>query len=166
MIDNFTVQHCEHASAHSFEAVVAAFEAETGSVEDPATIPREVAAATSQADFEARIRAYEGRSGFMRFLTNDHGAWMSWMGTKAKIRSYIIGNPLIAQTMISHDPGVGLNVPIRVMIYQTASGETRLAYDLPSSLMSRLHNDEVSAAALKLDAKLRALALIATGVAA
>jgi uncharacterized protein (DUF302 family) len=166
VIDSFTVQHCEHASRRSFEAVVAAFEAELGSVEDPAIIPREVAAATSQADFEARIRAHEGRSGFMRFLSNDHGAWMSRMGVEAKIRSYIIGNPLIAQTMITHDPGVGLNVPIRVVIYQTASGEARLAYDLPSSLMSRLHNDDVSAAALKLDAKLRALAELATGATA
>jgi uncharacterized protein (DUF302 family) len=166
MIDSFTVQHCEHVSQRSFEAVVAAFEAELGSVEDPAIIPREVAAATSRADFEARIRAYEGRSGFMRFLTNDHGAWMSRVGVEARIRSYIIGNPLIAQTMITHDPAVGLNVPIRVVIYQTASGEARLAYDLPSSLMSRLHDDEVSAAALKLDAKLRALALLATGATA
>jgi uncharacterized protein (DUF302 family) len=68
--------------------------------------------------------------------------------------------------MITHDPGVGLNVPIRVVIYQTQSGEVRLAYDLPSSLMSRLHNDDVSAAALKLDAKLRALAVLATGATA
>jgi uncharacterized protein (DUF302 family) len=166
MIDSFTVQHCEHVSRRSYEDVVAAFEAELGSVEDRAIIPGEVAAATGQADFEARIRAYEGRSGFMRFLVNDHGAWMSRMGMKAKIRSYIIGNPLIAQTMIAHDPGVGLNVPIRVVIYQTASGEARLAYDLPSSLMSRLHNDDVSAAALKLDAKLRALAALATGATA
>jgi uncharacterized protein (DUF302 family) len=100
----------------------------------------------------------------MRFLTNDHGAWMSRVGVEAKIRSYIIGNPLIAQTMITHDAGVGLNVPIRVVIHQTASGEARLAYDLPSSLMSRLNNDEVSAAAIKLDAKLRALAELASGV--
>jgi uncharacterized protein (DUF302 family) len=102
----------------------------------------------------------------MRFLTNDHGAWMFRVGVEARIRSYIIGNPLIAQTMIIHDPAVGLNVPIRVVIYQTASGETCLAYDLPSSLMSRLNNDEVSAAAIKLDAKLRSLAVLATGVAA
>jgi uncharacterized protein (DUF302 family) len=68
--------------------------------------------------------------------------------------------------MITHDPGVGLNVPIRVLIFQPASGEVRLAYDLPSSLMSRLNNDGVSAAAIKLDAKLRALAVLATGVAA
>jgi hypothetical protein len=91
MIDSFTVQHCEHVSQRSFEDVVAAFEAELGSVEDPAIIPREVAAATSQADFEARIRVYEGRTGFIRFLTNNHGAWMSRVGVEAKIRSYIIG---------------------------------------------------------------------------
>jgi uncharacterized protein (DUF302 family) len=166
MIDRFTAQHCEHVSQRSFEDVVAAFEAELGNVEDPTIIPREVAAATSQADFEARIRAYEGRSGFMRFLTNDHGAWLSRVSVKAKIRSYVIGNPLIAQTMITHDPAVGLNVPIRVVIYQTASGEARLAYDLPSSLMSRLNNDDVSVAAVKLDAKLRSLAVLATGAAA
>jgi uncharacterized protein (DUF302 family) len=68
--------------------------------------------------------------------------------------------------MITHDLGVGLNVPIRVLIYQTVFGEVRLAYDLPSSLMSRLNNADVSAAALKLDAKLRALAELATGTAA
>ncbi len=102
----------------------------------------------------------------MRFLTNDHGAWMGRMGTDAKIRSYVIGNPLVAQTMITHDPGVGLNVPIRVVIFQTSTGEVRLAYDLPSSLMSRLHNEDVSDAALELDAKLRALAELATGAVA
>ncbi|MEI9924848.1 MAG: DUF302 domain-containing protein [Bradyrhizobium sp.] len=166
MIESFTVQHHEHVSQRSFEEVVAAFEAELGSVEGGEIIPREVAAATSPADFESRIRAYEGRSGFMRFLTNDHGAWMSRVGVDARIRSYIIGNPLIAQTMMRHDPGVGLNVPIRVLIFQTPSGEVRLGYDLPSSLMSRLNNDDVSAAALKLDAKLRALAVLATGASA
>ena len=166
MIESYSVQHCEHVSQRPFEAVVAAFEAELGSVEDPALIPGEVASATSQADFEARIRAFEGRSGFMRFLTNDHGAWMARIGAEAKIRSYVIGNPLLAQTMITHDPGVGLNVPIRVVIFQAKTGEVRLGYDLPSSLMSRLRNDKVSAAALKLDAKLRALAEHATGATA
>jgi uncharacterized protein (DUF302 family) len=166
VIDSFTVQHHEHVSQRSFDDVVAAFEAELGSVEGGEILPREAAAATNPADFETRIRAYEGRSGFMRFLTNDHGAWMSRVGVPAKIRSYIIGNPLIAQTMMRHDPGVGLNVPIRVLIFQTPSGEVRLGYDLPSSLMSRLHNDDVSAAALKLDAKLRALAVLATGATA
>jgi uncharacterized protein (DUF302 family) len=165
MIDSFTVEHHEHVSRRSFADVVAAFEAELGSVEDGA-IPREVAAATSRADFETRIRRFEGRSGFMRFSTNDHSAWMARMGADAKIRSYVIGNPLVAETMITHDPGVGLNVPIRVAIFQTSMGDVRLAYDLPSSLMSRLRNEHVSAAALELDARLCALAELATGAVA
>jgi uncharacterized protein (DUF302 family) len=165
MIDSYTVQHCEHVSQRPFEAVVAAFEAELGSVQDGA-IPRDVAEAANQADFEARIRAHEGRSGFMLFLVNDHGAWLTRVGMAAKMRAYTLGNPLIAQTMIAHDLGAGLNVPVRVVIFETASGEVRLAYDLPSSLMSRLNNDKVSAAAIKLDAKLRALAQLATGAAA
>lgn len=166
MIDSFTVQHCEHVSKRSFEDVVAAFEAELGDIRNPTIIPHEVAAATSAADFESRIRTYEGRSGFMRFLMNDHGAWMGKFGKHAKIRSYIIGNPMVAKTMITHDPGVGLNVPVRVVIFETATGEVRLAYDLPSSLMGRLNNDAVSAAAHKLDTKLVALAELASGASA
>ena len=66
-----------------------------------------------------------------------------------------IGNPLIARTMVEHDIAAGLNVPVRLMIYEdAASRTTRLAYDLPSSLMSGLQNEKVAAAAKKLDAKL------------
>ena len=163
MIDSYFVQHYEHVTERTFEAVVEAFEAELGSVEGGDIFTREVAAATDPADFEARMRRYEGRSGFMRFLTTDHGAWLLRVGMHAKVRMYTIGNPLVARTMITHDVGVGLNVPIRVLIFQAATGQVHLAYDLPSALMSRLHNEAVSAAALKLDAKLRALAELATG---
>ncbi|MGJ0620195.1 MAG: hypothetical protein ACR65Z_05705 [Methylocystis sp.] len=73
MIDSFTVEHYEQFNHRSFEDVAAAFEAELGSVEDGAIL-REVGAAKNRADFKTRIRRYEGRSGFMRFLINDHGA--------------------------------------------------------------------------------------------
>ncbi len=53
MIDSFTVEHYEHVSHRSFEDVVAAFEAELGSVEDGA-IPREVAAALDRLGRDTR----------------------------------------------------------------------------------------------------------------
>jgi uncharacterized protein (DUF302 family) len=165
VIDEFIVRHYEHVSARSFDEVVAAFDAAVGSVEDGA-FRKEVARAENPAEFEARVRARAGASGFMRFLTVDHGAWLSQIGVVAKARMYTIGNPLIARTMITHDLGVGLNVPIRLMIYEEASGTVRLVYDLPSSLMSRLRNEEVAAAARKLDAKLIALAELATAASA
>ena len=86
------------------------------------------------------------------------------VGLNAKARMYTIGNPLIAWTMLEHDVAAGLNVPLRLMIYEEpATRTTRLSYDLPSSLMSGLKNKKVTVAAKKLDAKLISLALHATG---
>ena len=102
----------------------------------------------------------------MRFDTFDHGAWLRLIGQSAKAVLVILGNPLIARTMLQHDIRAGLNVPVRLLIYEHSDGTTRVAYDLPSSLMSDLDNADVSAAAAKLDAKLFALAQAITGVGA
>jgi uncharacterized protein (DUF302 family) len=162
MRQTYTVQHNEHITERGFDEVVRIFEAAVGSVEEGgfgeiAGPPRSV------AEFEERVRSREGSSGFMRFLTIDHGGWMSLYGSSTRSRMYTIGNPLIARTMLQHSTAAGLNVPIRVLIYEDIeSGTTRLAYDLPSSLMSVLGNEEVTEAAKKLDEKLIALARHAT----
>jgi uncharacterized protein (DUF302 family) len=159
----YTVQHNEHSTRRGFDEVVYSFEAASGSVEDGA-LSKIATSSRSAAEFEERVRSREGSSGFMRFLTVDHGGWMSHYGSNARSRMYTIGNPLIARTMLRHSVAAGLNVPIRLLIYEDLESKTtRLTYDLPSSLMSVLGNDEVTAAAKKLDAKLIALAVHATG---
>src|SRR6266550_2394437 len=159
----FTVHHNEHVSSRSFEEVVNAFESAVGSVDDTAFTVLLATMKTAE-EFESQVKSRENTSGFMRFLTVDHGAWMTRVGLKAKARMYTIGNPLIARTMLEHDIAAGLNVPVRLMIYEEAvTRTTRLAYDLPSSLMTGLQNEKVAAAAKKLDAKLIALAVHATG---
>jgi uncharacterized protein (DUF302 family) len=155
--DSFKVIHVEYPSTKPFDEVVSAFEAATGDIEDGA-FARELAQSGSPADFEKRMQDREGDSGFMRFLMLDHGAWLTFNGQKARCRLYTLGNPLIARTMLRHAIEVGLNVPIRLIIFETAAGEVRVGYDLPSSLMSRLANSDVMEAASKLDAKLQALA--------
>ncbi len=163
MRTNFTVHHNEHVSSRSFEEVVRAFESAVGSVEDIG-FPAVLAATKTADEFESQVKSREGTSGFMRFLTVDHGAWLPRVGLNARARMYAIGNPLIARTMLEHDIAAGLNVPVRLMIYEEpASRTTRLTYDLPSSLMSGLKNKKVTAAAKKLDAKLIVLAVHATG---
>ena len=163
MRTTFTVHHNEHVSSRPFEEVVNAFESAVGSVEDTG-FPALLASTKSAQEFETSVHSREGTSGFMRFLTVDHGAWLARVGLNARARMYTIGNPLIARTMLEHDIAAGLNVPVRLMIYEDAvTGTTRLAYDLPSSLMSGLQNEKVTAAAKKLDAKLIALAIHATG---
>jgi uncharacterized protein (DUF302 family) len=163
MRTTFTVHHNEHVSSRSFEEVVSTFEFAVRSVEDTG-FPALLASTKSAEEFESQVKSRESTSGFMRFLTVDHGAWMARVGLNARARMYTIGNPLIARTMLKHDIAAGLNVPVRLMIYEDATSRTtRLAYDLPSSLMSGLQNDNVAAAAKKLDAKLIALAVHATG---
>jgi hypothetical protein len=164
MIKSITVEHREHVSNDSFEAVLAAFKAATGSVEEG--FDQVTDEASNLQEFEAIFRAREGSSGFMRFDTFNHGKWLGLIGHTAKAVMVILGNPLIARTMLQHDIRAGLNVPVRLLIYEHADGRTRVAYDLPSSLMSGLGNPAVIAAATKLDAKLIALARTITGISA
>jgi uncharacterized protein (DUF302 family) len=163
MRDESVLVHCEHESERTFDEVVSAFEKAVGIVDGDA-FQKAVVTSADEKEFERRVRAFEGPSGFMRFLDIDHGAWMARIGIEARCKLYILGNPLIARTMLKHDLGVGLNVPVRVMIYEDQkTGRTRLAYDLPSSLMARLGNKNVTAAARKLDEKLAELGEVATG---
>jgi uncharacterized protein (DUF302 family) len=157
MKDKSTLVHCEHVSERGFDEVVAAFEKEVPLIKGDAV--RELVSAPAAANgFESRVRSLEGPSGFMRFLDIDHGAWLSLIGSPTRCKLYIFGNPLVAHTMLQHDLGVGLNVPVRAMIYEDRkTGKTRFAYDLPSSLMARLGNQKVDAAATRLDEKLAAL---------
>src|SRR3984893_12214420 len=135
MKTTFTVHHNEHVSSRSFEEVVTAFESTVGSVEETG-LPALLASTKSAEEFESRVKSREGTSGFIRLLTVDHGAWLAPIGLNAKARMYTIGNPFIARTMLKHDIAAGLNVPVRLMIYEDAvSRTTRLAYDLPSTLM-------------------------------
>ena len=50
---------------------------------------------------------------------------------------YVIGNPLIAQTMINHDETVPLQVPFRLLVIQGRDGTgSEIHYDLPSSVIA------------------------------
>ncbi|MGA8595372.1 MAG: DUF302 domain-containing protein [Bryobacteraceae bacterium] len=163
MQDTSTLIHQEFSSQRTFDAVVAAFEAAIGPG-DGKTFQSMVDQTTSASDFADRIRAAEGSSGFILFLKVEHGPWLARVGIGGRATMYTIGNPLIAQTMIRHNIEVGLNVPVRVLIYEDAAAKTgRIGYDLPSSLMARLNNEQITAAAKLLDDTLAAVARHCTG---
>ena len=163
MIKEFSGQYHVHESNRSFADVVAALEAAVGSVENEA-FDHELSEVRDPSDFEARMHTHESTSGFMRFHTIDHGAWLAALGSRGNAKMYTIGNPLIARTMIKYNLGVGLNVPVRIAVYEEPStGKVYVTYNLPSSLMSVLHDKDVGEAARALDAKLIALAEKASG---
>src|SRR5260221_6350590 len=116
MIDAFTAKHYEHVSTRLFEEVVAAFEAAVGSVEDGG-FDQAVEGAKGPADFETKIRSREGASGFMRFLTVDHGSWLARIGMDAQAPMYTIGKPLIGRILFGHDLRSGPHLPNRLIVY-------------------------------------------------
>ena len=160
----YKIQHVEYISAYSFEQVIANFEGLVGNVEN-GSLRQVVVTAKTQEEFEIGVHALEGKSGFLQFLLINHGAYLPRFDIVGKkVRMYTVGNPLIAVTMIKHDLAAALNVPVRLVIYEnTADNTVRLAYDLPSSLMSQLQNKEVTSATKVLDAKLQDLCERATG---
>ncbi len=93
---SYVVQHIEYISSHSFEQVVADFEALVGSVEN-GSLKLLITTAKNLEDFENGVHKLEGESGFLQFLVINHGAYLPFFGiTGKKLKMYTIGNPLVA----------------------------------------------------------------------
>ncbi len=93
-----------------------------------------------------------------------------WMKTYTGVPStpqtivYTFGNPLIAQTMLSHDYAAGLNVPPKLMLLENADGGgTKVIYDDPATLILSGGNEELRKAAEALSAKIERLVLSVLG---
>jgi hypothetical protein len=113
--------------------------------------------------YERDVASYAGPSGFMLFAVLDHGAWIGKAGIDRKVVRLVLGNPLIAISMIRHDVTAGLFAPVEVLVTEEAGDRSALTYVVPSSLMVVTPNPPLLAAAEDLDAKLFALARTVTG---
>ncbi|OBK64621.1 hypothetical protein A5653_22760 [Mycobacterium colombiense] len=142
-------------SAKSYDELRAGLLADIG--EQPVPI-NDIATSTGDwQSYQERVESHVGPSGFMLFGLVDHGAWISKAGIERKALRVILGNPLIAITMLRHDVTAGLFAPVELLLLEEGSGSS-LTYVKPSSLMVVEANPELLSAAEKLDAKLAALA--------
>ena len=142
-------------SAKSYDELVAALLADIG--EKPVPIDDFSEAHDSWERYRQAVEPHVGPSGFMLFASLNHGAWISKAGIDRKVLRVILGNPLIAITMLRHDVTAGLFAPVELLITDGGSGSS-LSYVKPSSLMVVEPNPELLSAAQELDAKLAALA--------
>jgi uncharacterized protein (DUF302 family) len=152
----FTGARLRFDSTKSFDDVVAALLADVG---EQSVLINDIAVQfDSWESFEQKVQSYVGPSGFMLFATFDHGAWIGKTGIDRKVVRVVIGNPLIAITMLRHDVTAGLFAPVELLITEEDDGHSALTYVVPSSLMVVQPNEPLRTAALELDAKLSALA--------
>lgn len=144
-----------YGSTKSYDELVAALLADIGRTPVPIDeYPNEF---DSWESYQRKVESHVGPSGFMLFGLFDHGAWITKAGIDRKVLRVILGNPLIAITMIRHDVTAGLFAPVEMLILDEPDGSS-LTYVKPSSLMVIEENPELLSAAEELDAKLAALA--------
>src|ERR1700752_543166 len=142
-------------SAKGYDELLGALLADIG---DKAGSLDEAATASNWQSYKDTVEPLAGPSGFMLFNLIDHGAWITKAGIDRKVMRVILGNPLIAITMLRHDVSAGLFAPVELLIVDEGEGRSSLMYVRPSSLMVVENNPELLAAAEELDAKLAALA--------
>lgn len=155
----FAGQRLRYDSSKSYDELVAALLADVG--DTPVPIDDIATRFESWESYEREVASHAGPSGFMLFALFDHGSWLRKAGIDEKVLRVVIGNPLIAVTMLRHDVKAGLFAPVELLI-TGHDGRSALMYDLPSSLMVVEPNEPLRVAALALDAKLAALASSAT----
>jgi uncharacterized protein (DUF302 family) len=107
--------------------------------------------------FATEITRHLGSSEFMLMHLIDHGEWLQTAGINRKALRAILGNPLIAITMLRHDLTAGLFAPVELLLLEEDHNRSSLTYIKPSSLMVVDDNPPLRAAALALDEKLAAL---------
>jgi uncharacterized protein (DUF302 family) len=146
-------------SAKGYDELLAALLADIG--EKPLRINDFATATDDWQSYQDKVEPHAGPSGFMLFNLIDHGAWISKAGIDRKVMRVVLGNPLIAITMLRHDVTAGLFAPVELLLVDEGDGSS-LTYVKPSSLMVIENNPELLAAAEELDAKLAALVIKVT----
>lgn len=143
-------------SAKSYDELVAALLADIG--EKPVPIDDIVGTVDSWESYRQEVQRHVGPSGFMLFGLFNHGGWITKAGIDRKALRVILGNPLIAITMLRHDVTAGLFAPVELLVVEEDNDRSSLIYVKPSSLMVVEPNLELLNAAEELDAKLASLA--------
>ena len=147
-------------SDKSYDELLAALLADIGP--DPVPIGEIAMLSGDWQTYAQRVQSHVGPSGFMLFALLDHGGWVTKAGIDRKVMRVVLGNPLIAVTMLRHDVTAGLFAPVEVLIVDEGE-RSSLTYVKPSSLMLVEPNPELKSAATELDAKLAALAAKVSG---
>lgn len=144
---SIAVEHVRIDSTQPFAAVEAALEAAI-----PALDPRIVEALAS-GDLKRAEELAHGVELFI-FLKRNHGALLRAYGQARKAMQYDIGNPITASTMTRYQLPAAAYAPLRVVLYENASGSATFEYDKPSTLFGQFGDDRVTAVGRKLDEEL------------
>ncbi len=152
-----TIEHVSITSKRPFAEVRAAIEA------DLPKLDTNIQVLLSNGDQEG-IKTYEAYGPKLSmFLERDHGELLAIAGRKRNAVQYEIGNPITASKMTRHDLRAALYAPLRVVLFETESGEVVFEYDKPSTLFGQIGDQRITDVGLYLDRELEAVLIKAAG---
>jgi hypothetical protein len=141
------IEHIKIETTNTFAEVEAALESSIPEL-DPA-----IMAALAEGDEPRATELTRGAKLFI-FLKRDHGALLQITGRPGKALQYEIGNPITATQMTRHRLPAALYAPLRVLLYENATGGAAFEYDKPSTLFGQFGDEAVTAVGRELDAEL------------
>jgi len=87
---------------------------------------------------DAMVAAMES-NGITIFARVDHGAGAQSIGEDIGASQVLIfGNPKVGTPAIKDDPVAGLFLPLKVLVYEDAMGETQIVYEEPTAMLGDL----------------------------
>ena len=103
---------------------------------------QEVQAAGSVAEVTDRLVAAVEGAGATIFARVDHAAGAQKVDMELNDAELLIfGNPMLGTPAMQQDPLAGLYLPLRVLVYADAEGQTWLAYEDPAAMFEGLEVD-------------------------
>jgi hypothetical protein len=140
------VAHVEIASTKTFTELEATLERSIPQIDSAIMV------ALAKGDSKRAEELAHGSKLFI-FEKRDHGILLRSARQTRKALQYEVGNPITAASMTQYQLPAALYAPLRVVLYENASGGATFEYDLPSTLFGQFGDERVTAVGLKLDAE-------------
>ncbi|KAJ7179935.1 hypothetical protein C8R43DRAFT_382814 [Mycena crocata] len=158
-VSSHSLQIVTFSTSLTVSEVISRLDAQIGKGTMPGLTPTLTGGSTSKDELQTRVNSAVGPSGFLYFNEFNHGNWLQLYSSTRRVVVYVLGNPIIAQTMLQYDLRGAYNIPPRLLVLEKADGTgTDVIYHLPSSVMVlEDDNEELKAAAKVLDSKLESL---------
>ncbi|HTJ78008.1 MAG TPA: hypothetical protein VL357_03355 [Rariglobus sp.] len=151
------IQRFHTISTQPFERVIARLEAAVGHP-DIHTFQKEMAAANTHDELKQIVHNAVGPSGLIEFVRFNIGVVNRRVQNTETPRSirFLIGNPLIMQSMVVHVPDAASYAPVTILIDERLDG-VRLSYDKMVGFLTPYGNAQALKVAQELDNKIEAL---------
>jgi len=134
--------------------LISAFEQEIRYL-DPTTAERLLERKAAWIEVERAMERVAGPRGLMIIARADQGKITSLSGDEKRCSLYLVGNPVIANQILSVDLRASFYVPFRVCLYDDGGPKGAvISYDRPSSFLAALDRPELKQFGEMLDRKI------------